>query len=99
MDSRWGTVIVVVSLLLGEIPSHADPRLHRTCTWMHHLKALGIADHQGGALEACGINGGPPVLNTLYDAPRKNGLGLCTIRERYITLKADAPGRYVRTSP
>jgi len=93
---RATLAFVVVSSLLGEIPSHADPRLHRTCTWMHDLKAVGIAGHKGGALEACGINGGPPVLNTLYDAPHKGGLGLCAIRERYITLKPDAAGRYVQ---
>jgi hypothetical protein len=102
MVSRRGTAIrttlafMVVSLVLSEIPSHADPRLHRTCTWMHDLKAVGIAGHQGGVLEACGINGGPPVLNTIYDAPHKDGSGLCTIRERYIGLQPDAAGRYAQ---
>ncbi|HEX3673290.1 MAG TPA: hypothetical protein VHU87_03370 [Rhizomicrobium sp.] len=76
--------------------AHADPNLQRTCTWVHDLKAVGIAGSNGGVLEVCGISGGPPVMNTLYDAPRKDSLGVCTIREHHITLKQDASGRIVR---
>lgn len=88
------TRIAFVLAVTTALPAHADPRLHRTCIWIRDLKAAGISGE--GMLEACGINGGPPVMNTLYDPPRKDSLGVCTIRERTITLKLDASGHYVR---
>jgi hypothetical protein len=92
------TLILIAALSLGAAPASADPNLHKTCKWERDLKTvLGDADlYPGGVVEECSVNSGPPVLNTLYDAPRKDALGLCTIREQAITLKPTPSGAYVR---